>query len=119
MGLSRCRTIFSVVSKTVAEEQYSEYEFRKVLTLYMRILHNCRGLVDTYLPMMNNIMLANLGQNVSVAITLTFISVLQVLGLELFYNPQLELYEQDNRGVVQQVLGQWTKDCENMEIWLP
>ena len=75
--------------------------------------------VDTYLPMMNNIMLANLGQHISVTTTLTCIAIFQVLGLELFYNPQLELYEQDNRGVVQQVLGQWTKDCENMEIWLP
>ena len=31
----------------------------------------------------------------------------------------MELAELENRGVTQQVFGQWTKDCEKMEIWPP
>ena len=42
---------------------------------------------------MKDIVLANLGQNVSAAIHLTWISVFQVLRLETFYEPHLELAE--------------------------
>ena len=38
---------FIMVAKTVAEERSSESEIRKALFMYMRIIHNCRGLVDT------------------------------------------------------------------------
>ena len=66
-----------------------------------------------------NIVLANLGQYVSAATTLTFIVLLHVLELVLFYNPQLKISEQDKRGVTQKGFGQWTKECENMEIYPP
>jgi len=111
--------VFSMVAKTVAEERSSESECRKALSLYMSILHNCRGLVDTYVPMMNDIVLAKLGQQVNADVPLTRIAIFQVLGSALFYNPQMELAELEKRGVTQQVFGQWTKDCEKMERWLP
>ena len=69
----------------------------------MSILNNCSRLVDTYLPMMNNITLAKLGKHGSATIPLTGITIFQVLGSVLFYNPQVELSEQDNRGVMQHV----------------
>ena len=55
----------------------------------MIILHNFRGLVDTYLTMINEIVFAKLGQNVSSAIPLTWIAIFRFLGLALFYNPYL------------------------------
>ena len=64
----------------------------------MIILTNFQGLVYTWLPMMNNIVLADMGQHVSDAIPLTWITIFQVLGLALFYNTHLELSEQDKRG---------------------
>ena len=85
----------------------------------MSIIHNCRCLVDTYVPMINGIMLAKLGQQVNADVPLIRISIFQVLGLVLFYNPHMELAELENRGVMQQVFGQWTKDCEKMDRWLP
>ena len=39
--------------------------------------------------MMNDIVLAKLGQHVSAVITLTQITIFQVLGYALFYNPHL------------------------------
>ena len=54
-----------MVAKTFAEERSYESEYRKALSVYMSILQNCRGLVVTYVPMMNNIMLAKLGQQSS------------------------------------------------------
>ena len=68
---------------------------------------------------MINIVLAKLGQYVSAATTLTFIVLLHVLELVLFYNPQLKISEQGKRGVTQKGFGQWTKECENMEIYPP
>ena len=111
--------VFSMVAKTVAEERSSESEYRKYLSLYMSILHNLRGLVDTYVPIMNNIVLAKMGRQVNDYVPLTWISIFQVFGLALFYNPHMELAELENRGVMQQVFGQWTKDCEKMDRWLP
>ena len=69
-----------MVANTVTEERSSKYEFCNNLSLYMSILHNCRGLVNTYLPMINYIVLVGLGQHVSAAITLTCIAVFQVYG---------------------------------------
>eukprot|EP00566_Odontella_aurita_P002311 CAMPEP_0113571984 /NCGR_PEP_ID=MMETSP0015_2-20120614/25852_1 /TAXON_ID=2838 /ORGANISM="Odontella" /LENGTH=1096 /DNA_ID=CAMNT_0000474985 /DNA_START=725 /DNA_END=4015 /DNA_ORIENTATION=+ /assembly_acc=CAM_ASM_000160 len=111
--------VFSMVAKTVAEERSSEPECRKALSLYMSVLHNCRGLVDAYLPMMNDIALAKLGQQVNAEVPLTRIAVFQVIGSALYYNPQLELAELEKRGVTQQLFAQWMKDCEKMEKWLP
>ena len=50
---------------------------------------------------MNDTVLANMGQHVSIVIPLTQIAILKVLGLALFYNTHLELAEQENRGVTQ------------------
>ena len=111
--------IFSMVAKTVTKEKYSESEWRKALSMYIGIMNNWIKFVDTHLSMMKNIMLANLGQHVSATIILTWITTFQVLVSVLFYNPHLELAEQDNMGVAQQVFGQWTKDCENREVCIP
>ena len=63
--------VFIMVAKTVDEDCSSESECRKALSLYMIIICNCHGIVDTYLPIINNIIFANLGQHVSAAIPLT------------------------------------------------
>ena len=70
--------IFNMVAKTVAEDRSSGSELCNCLSLYMIILKNCCGLVDTYLPMTNGIVLANLGQHVSSPIPLTRVAILQV-----------------------------------------
>lgn len=111
--------IFSMVAKTVAEDRSSDSECRKALSLYMSILHSCSGSVDAYLPMMNDITLAKLGQQVNNEIPLTRIAIFQVIGSALYYNPQLELAELEKRGVTQQVFAQWLQDSEQMEKWLP
>ena len=111
--------VFSIVAKTVSEERSSENEVRKALSLYMTILHCCRGMVDNYLPAMNDIVLAKLGQQVNSDVPLTRIAIFQVIGSALHYNPQLELAELEKRGVTQQVFTQWMKDAEKMERWLP
>ena len=67
---------------------------------------------------MNNILLANLGQNVSAAILLTWISIFQVLVLEILCSPHLKLSEQDNRVVAHNIVGQWTKYCKKLDIWI-
>ena len=66
---------FSMVAKTFAEECSYESEYRKALSVYMSILQNCRGLVVTYVPMMNNIMLDKLGQQVNADVPLTRIAI--------------------------------------------
>ena len=106
--------ILNMVANTVTEEWSSNYEFRKALSLYMSILHNCRGFVDTYLPIINNMMLVKLWEYVSTTIPLTFIAIFQVWVSLLFYNPHLELAGQYNRGVMLQVFGHCTKTCEKM-----
>ena len=90
--------IFSIVAKTVAEERSSENEARKALSLYMTILHCCPGMVDNYLPAMNDIFLAKLGQQVNSDNPLTRIAIFQLIGSALHYNPQLELAELEKRG---------------------
>ena len=89
-GGARCiDLIFNMVANTVAEERPSEYELRNALSLYIITLQNFRGLVYTYLTMMNDILLAKLGHNVSVSTPLTRIAIFQVLGSKLFYNHHL------------------------------
>ena len=81
---------FSMAAKTAAEERSSESEYQKALSLYMRIIHSCRGLVDTYVPMMNYIVLSKLGHQVNADVPLTRIAIFQVSVLAIFYNLQME-----------------------------
>ena len=78
-----------MAAKTFAEERYSKSVFRNYLLLYMIILQNFHGFIDTNLPMMNNILLDKLEQNFSASIPLTPIIILQVLISSLFYNPHI------------------------------
>jgi len=110
--------VFSIVSKTVNEDRSSESEQRKALSLYLSVLHNCTGQVDSYLPTINDVVLAKLGQQVNAETPMTRHSIFQVLGSALYYNPQLELAELEKRGCTQQVMTQWMKDVDSMEKWL-
>ena len=85
--------VFSIVQKTVVEERSSENEMRKALSLFMSILHCCRGLVDSYLPSINDLVLRKLWEQMDAELPLTRISIFQVIGSALHYNPILELQE--------------------------
>jgi hypothetical protein len=111
--------VVSMVAKTVTNDRSSESECRYALSLFMCILHNCPGKVDAYVQFMNEIALGKLGQQVNEEIPLTRISIYQVLGSALYYQPQLELGELEKRGVTQQVFGKWMADAEGMDKWLP
>lgn len=110
--------VFSIVSKTVNEDRSSESEQRKALSLYLSVLHNCTGQVDSYLPTINDVVLAKLGQQVNAENAATRHSIFQVLGSALYYNPQLEVAELEKRGCTHQVMTQWIKDVDSMEKWL-
>ncbi|KAL7531578.1 hypothetical protein ACHAXR_006571, partial [Thalassiosira sp. AJA248-18] len=110
--------IFSIVSKTVNEDRSTESEQRKALSLYMSVLHNCTGQVDNYVPIINDIALAKLGQQVNAENPSTRHVIFQVLGSALYYNPELQLGELEKRGVTQQVFTQWIKEIDSMEGWL-
>jgi len=110
--------IFNMVSKAVQDDRSSDSEARKSLTLYMSVLHNCTGQIDSYLPTINDIVLRKLGQQVNAEIPLTRHVIFQVLGSALYYNPQLELAELEKRGVTHQVFSQWEKDLGGMDKWL-
>lgn len=110
--------VFSIVSKTVNEDRSSESEQRKALSLYLSVLHNCTGQVDSYLPTINDVVLAKLGQQVNAENAATRHSIVQVLGSALYYNPQLEVAELEKRGCTHQVMTQWIKDVDSMEKWL-
>lgn len=111
--------IFAIVSKTVSEEQSSESEVRKALSLYLSILHNCRGQVDRYIPVINDHVMSKLGQQAGAKFPHTRIAIFQVIGSCLHYDPVLELAELEKRNVTSQVLAQWSTDLEAMEKWLP
>jgi hypothetical protein len=111
--------IISMVAKTVTNDRASESECRYALSLFMSILHNCPGKIDICVPLMNEIALGKLGQQVNAEIPLTRVAIYQVLGSALYYNPQLELIELEKRGVTQQVFVKWMKDAEGMDRWLP
>ena len=98
--------IFNMVTKTATEERSSKSVCRNSLSLYMSNMHNCHGLFVTYLLMMNDVIFSKLWKHVVAVIPLTLIDILQVLRLALFYNPQLELDEQEKRCFTQQVFGQ-------------
>ena len=67
---------------------------------------------------MNEIILGKLGQQVNSEVPYTRISIYQVIGSALYYNPQLELLELEKRGVTNQVFSQWLKDVPAMNRWL-
>jgi importin-7 len=110
--------ISNMVAKTVANDRASEAECRYALSLFMCILHNCPTKIDGYIPFINEVVLGKLGQQVNLEAPTTRISVYQVLGSALYYNPQLELLELEKRGVTQQVFLKWIADTEKMERWL-
>jgi hypothetical protein len=110
--------IFNIVSKTVNEDRSSESEQRKALSLYMSVLHNCAGRVDNYVPIINDIVLAKLGQQSDAENPSTRHVLFQVLGSALYYNPELELRELESRGVTTQVIGQWMREIDTMDGWL-
>lgn len=111
--------VFSIVAKTVTNDRASESECRQALSLFLSILHSCPGQVDAYFPMINEIVLGKLGQQVNAEIPLTRIAVYQVLGSALYYNPVMELTELEKRGVTQQVFGKWIADAESIDKFLP
>jgi hypothetical protein len=111
--------IVSMVAKTVTNDRASESECRYALSLFMSLLHNCPGKIDMYIPIINEISLGKLGQQVNADIPLTRISIYQIIGSALYYNPQLEIVELEKRGVTQQVFAKWMKDAEAMDRWLP
>jgi len=92
------------------------------LSLFMGVLHNCQGKVDGYISTINEIVLGKFGQVVNEEVPLTRISIYQVLGSALYYNPQLELAELEKREVTQQVFQKWMADAETKDMtdrWLP
>ena len=110
--------VISMVAKTVMNDRASESECRYALSMLMSILHNCPGKVDAYIPFMNEISLGKLGQQVNADIAATRVSVYQVIGSALYYNPQLELMELEKRRVTQQVFTKWLSDAESMDRYL-
>mmetsp|Transcript_7566 Transcript_7566/g.11844 ORF Transcript_7566/g.11844 Transcript_7566/m.11844 type:complete len:1061 (+) Transcript_7566:86-3268(+) len=113
--------VFAIVAKTVSNDRSSESECRQALGLFLSILHSCPGQVDNYLPMINEIVLGKLGQQVNEEIPLTRIAIYQVIGSALYYNAPLELAELEKRGVTQQVFSKWILDAETSmnEKFLP
>jgi len=111
--------IISMASKTITNDSASETECRYALSLFMDILYNCPGKVDPYLNFINEIVLGKLGQQVHEESALTRISIYQVLGSALYYNPHLELVELEKRGVTVQVLSKWVEDMNKTDRWLP
>lgn len=111
--------VFSMVAKTVTNDRASEGESRQALGLFLSILHSCPGAIDNYIPVINEVVLGKLGQQINEEVAITRIAVYQVLGSALYYNPALELSELEKRGVTQQVFATWMKDAESMEKWLP
>jgi len=118
-GIPFLDLIFAVVKKTVDNDRSGESYSRKAITLLMTVLHCCKGQVDNYVPLINEICLAKLAKAATAKRALTRISVYQVLASSLFYNPQLQLQEFEKRGVTEQVFGLWINDANEIEKWLP
>ena len=110
--------IFVIVQRTVCEDRSSESEQRKALTLYMSVLHNCTGQVDHVLTAINDVALAKLGQQANAAKSNTRHVIFQVIGSCMYYNPELEIKELENRAVTQQVFAQWLNEIDTMDDWL-
>ena len=118
-AVSYADLIFNMVRKTIAEERASESEMRKALSLLMSLLLNCKGMIDNYLPAINDLVLTKLGQQAGAETPLTRIALFVVLGSALFYNPQIELIELEKKGFTKEVFTQWLGDVEHMDKWLP
>lgn len=111
--------IVSMVAKTVTNDRASETECRYALSLFMSLLHNCPGKIDMYIPIINEISLGKLGQQVNSESSKTRVSIYQIIGSSLYYDAQRELVELEKRGVTQQVFATWMMDAEAMDRWLP
>lgn len=111
--------VFSMVAKTVTNDRASESECRQSLGLFLSVLHSCPGFIDNYIPVINEVVLGKLGQQINEEVSSTRVAIYQVLGSALYYNPALELAQLESRGVTQQVFSKWMKDAESMEKWLP
>lgn len=111
--------VFSMVAKTVTNDRASESECRQSLGLFLSVLHSCPGFIDNYIPVVNEVVLGKLGQQINEEVSTTRVAIYQVLGSALYYNPALELAQLESRGVTQQVFSKWMKDAESMEKWLP
>ena len=118
-GIKYVQLIFTMVEKTVSDERSNESECRKALGLFMMILHECGGMVDSLLPAINDITLRKLHQQSTNKKALTRIQIFSVLGSCFFYNPQLQLEELEKRGVTAQVFQQWIQDIKYMDRWIP
>jgi hypothetical protein len=111
--------VISMASKTLANDSANESECRFALSLFMGVLNNCHGRVDQYIPFINEIVLAKLGQQVNEESVLTRTSIYQVIGSAFYYQPALELIELEKRGVTQQVLAKWISDMSKIDRDLP
>jgi importin-7 len=111
--------IISIAAKTVTNDRASESECRYALSLFMCVLHNCPGKIDAYIPLINDISLGKLGQQINMEASLTRVSIYQVLASALYYNPHFELLELEKRGVTSQVFSKWLQDVETLDRPLP
>jgi len=112
--------VFMIVATTLsAEDKATESDIRFALSLFMSVLHNCKGLVDSFLVPINDLCLSKLGRVIQSDIPLTRISIFQVIASALYYNPELELNDLERRGVTHEVFMQWMKDLDHMDQWLP
>jgi len=136
--------VMNMVAKTLSEDRATKSECRKALSLYMTILHCCyqgqpgvgNPIVDGYLTAINDVSLAKLAQEVTAeannttptnpaAVVVprthhTRLSIYQVLGSALFYNPKLQLEELERRNATQTVFNQWIHDANTvMDRFLP
>jgi len=109
--------IFSMVAKAVTQERTNESEIRKALSLYTTILQYCKGNVDAYVPLVNDVILVKLGQQLETESPHTRITIFQVIAAAIMYNPLLEILELEKRNVTHQVFSQWMLDSKKMEKW--
>jgi hypothetical protein len=112
--------VFMIVSSVLSDEdKFTELDTRIALSMFMSILHNCKGMVDTFVSSINDLILGKLRQEVQSETALTRISIFQVIASAFYYNPELELMELEKRSVTQEIFMQWIKDLEFMDKWLP
>jgi hypothetical protein len=110
--------ILTLVSKTVNEKRSNETEKAQALSLYMCILHNCKGGVDNYLSIMNDNVLGQLAVQAKAESVPLKAVIYKILGSALHYNPKLELDELERRGVTESLFSQWINDVDKLESWL-
>lgn len=118
-NISYIDLIFSIVTKTLIEDRSSESEIRKSLSLYMSLFLNCKGLLDRYLPTLNDQVLSKIAQEAGSENSQTRIQLFVVLASTVIYNTQAELMELEKRNLIQQIIMQWCKDAQETDRWLP